>query len=261
MTVPSGSPPFTRAGWQQPEEDVPEDSNWSAVKALIVAAGVSVLVLGITVALLVWLANETKGGPETALSLVFVAAAVVLILVICTLTIVLKRLRLVDGNEAMGLPRGSIRAVISLMLILLFFIAAVFLFNTTRRVPPDVGERRELSGIDEARFASIPTELLYKSTTTVADDGTTTYNVVLLPDPLENQASDDLAKQLITLLGTLVTAVAAFYFGANSVTSALKGQAERVGMLRGDSPGPAPETQRGRRAPPGGSRPRSPGLG
>ena len=33
-------------------------------------------------------------------------------------------------------------------------------------------------------------------------------------------ASDDLAKQLIVLLGTLVTAVASFYFGANSVQSA-----------------------------------------
>ena len=34
-----------------------------------------------------------------------------------------------------------------------------------------------------------------------------------------NPAGDDLAKQLIVLLGTLVTAVSSFYFGANSIAS------------------------------------------
>jgi hypothetical protein len=165
-----------------------------------------------------------KSGPEGALSIMFVAAAVILILVVCTLTIVTKRLGLHDQTEAMGLPRGSIRAIIALMLILLFFIAAIFLFNSTRRVPPVDNELRTLQGVDAARLATIPTEEIRSQTARNAG-GTTVYDVVLLPSPLDNQASDDLAKQLITVLGTLVTAVAAFYFGANSVGGALKGQA------------------------------------
>lgn len=222
------------------ETDVADESpRWSAVKALVAAAIVSSLVLAMTVGLLLLLRGEDgESSPEEALSLVFVAAAVVLILVVCTLTIVMKRLKLVDSREAMGLPRGSIRAVIALMLILLFFIAAVFLFNTTRRIPPAQDELRTLQGIGEARFATIPTELLFDSDRQVAEDGTVTYDVVLTPSPLENQASDDLAKQLITVLGTLVTAIAAFYFGSNSVSSALKGQAEAG--VQADNDGTSP---------------------
>jgi hypothetical protein len=200
---------------------------WSALAALFWAAALSAGMLALIVWLLVRLfAGTQRHGPEITLSLVFVAAAVVLILAVAALTIVLKRLQLVNEDEAMGLPRGSIRAVIALMLILLFFIAAVFLFNTTRRVPPTIDELRTLERIDAARLATIPTELIQRSVVVTAADGTTLYDVTLLPDPMENQAADDLAKQLVTVLGTLVTAVAAFYFGANSVSSALKSQAE-----------------------------------
>lgn len=206
----------------------PEDDKWSAVWALSGGAGLSALILGVTVALLWFLDKETSGGPEEALSLVFVAAAVVLILVVCTLTIVLKRLRLVDDKEAMGLPRGSIRAVIALMLILLFFIAAIFLFNSTRQVPPNADEVRSIEGLDQARFLALPTEIIYRSEQNTNDAGTVTYDVELLPSPLENEASDDLALQLLTVLGTLVTAVAAFYFGSASVSAAVASEREKV---------------------------------
>jgi hypothetical protein len=221
---------------------VEDSKNWSAVGALTWMAVLTALMLVLIALLVVYLSDPGggllpwgrsntsgsgtagKSGPEGALSIMFVAAAVILILVVCTLTIVTKRLGLHDETEAMGLPRGSIRAIIALMLILLFFIAAIFLFNSTRRVPPADNELRTLQGVDAARLATIPTEDIRTQTTRTVG-ATTVYDLVLLPSALDNQASDDLAKQLITVLGTLVTAVAAFYFGANSVGAALKGQA------------------------------------
>jgi membrane protein YdbS with pleckstrin-like domain len=221
-------PPGTTADDQQDE-----NPHWSAVKALVTASIVSCLVLALIVGLLILLGNFASFGPEEALSLVFVAAAVVLILVVCTLTIVLKRLRLTNDGEAMGLPRGSIRAVIALMLILLFFIAAIFLFNSTHRVPPTADELRTLQGVDAARLATIPTDQIQKQVPSTSSKGVTTYTVTLLPSAVENQTSDDLAKQLITVLGTLVTAVAAFYFGANTVGTAAKDTADRVAAAAG----------------------------
>jgi hypothetical protein len=234
-----------RGGSSTPENQQFEDSaRWSAVRALGFSAVMSGVLLILIAFLLVYISDPGAGilpwgredsndvgrqGPEGALSIMFVAAAVILILVVCTLTIVLKRLGLHDPDEAMGLPVGSVRAIIALLLILLFFIAAVFLFNSTRRSPPTQDELRTLQGIDEARFATIPTDLIYDSDQQVAGDGTISYDVVLSPSPLENQASDDLAKQLVTTLATLVTAVAAFYFGAASVSAQHK---ERRG--RGD---------------------------
>lgn len=215
--------------------DRPEDRRWSAVTALVVSAALTVTVLGSLVVLLIWLAQkeeETKSenGPASALSLVFVCAAVVLILVVCTLTIVLKRLRLTDANEAMGLPRGSIRAVIALMLILLFFVAAIFLYNSTRDASGDRTQNRVLRHVSAARFAAIPTESIQSSQARTVR-GVTVYRVVLYPPSANTTTSDDLAKQLITILGTLVTAVAAFYFGANSLKDAATslGQASSPG--------------------------------
>jgi hypothetical protein len=109
------------------------------------------------------------------------------------------------------LPEGSVRAVIALLLILLFFISAIFLYA-------DVGRRetdRVLKGIDAARLASIPTDSI-RSLESVGSGESKTFNVVLLGAD-KNQESRDLAKQLVTTVSTLVVAVAAFYFGTSSV--------------------------------------------
>jgi|GEM_PF-4156337 len=49
----------------------------------------------------------------------------------------------------MGLPRGSVRAVIALLLIMLVFIAAIFLFDSTRA---ESGQR-EFVGISAQQLA------------------------------------------------------------------------------------------------------------
>jgi hypothetical protein len=216
---------------------------WSAVIALALAAAVAGVLLTATVFLLVYLDKSGVNGPEAALSLVFVAAAVVLVLVICTLTIVLRHLRLTTRKEAMGLPSGSIRAVIALMLILLFFIAAIFLFNSTRNPVLDPSQLRKLTGIDAARFAAIPTDTI-QSATQRGSGTTAVWDVVLSPLPRNNRTSDDIAHQLITTVGTLVTAVAAFYFGANTVRSAHRDQADLGGSRA------APPTSPGGGSPP-----------
>jgi hypothetical protein len=120
----------------------------------------------------------------------------------------------------MGLPSGTIRAVIALLLIMLFFIAAIFLFNSTQnQVSTD--QTRPLQGVTAERFATIPLDQI-QSSETREEGETTVYDVVLYQPPVGTTTSDDIAKQLITTIGTLVVAVAAFYFGANSVQAARK---------------------------------------
>lgn len=194
---------------------------WSALLALIVSAVVTVVLLGAIVGMLSLLAQEGGSGPVSALSLVFVAAAVVLVLVMGALAIVFRRLGIANRSEAMGLPAGSVRAVIALMFVLLFFIAAIFLFNSTRDVADPDAPTRTLEGISEERLALIETDQISSLDRNEVGE-TVTYDVTLLPPSASTGTSDDIAKQLVTTLATLVTAVAAFYFGANTVTSATK---------------------------------------
>lgn len=64
-----------------------------------------------------------------------------------------------------------------------------------------------------------------------------------------NPVADDLAKQLLTIMGTLVTAVASFYFGANTVASAQKAAKEGLDA----APPPAIQTINPNILPAGGS--------
>jgi hypothetical protein len=59
--------------------------------------------------------------------------------------------------------------------------------------------------------------------------------VLILSYRSANAASEDFAKQLLVLLGTLMTAITSFYLGAGTATSAVK-----AGSEAGASAGPVP---------------------
>jgi len=139
-----------------------------------------------------------------------VSGAVALLLSLALLVVVLRNLGLTDPRFAVALPEGSIRAVIALLLVLLFFIASVFLYSNGRR---DTGT--VLDPVPRATVDAIPPETLVSVEPSTIDK--TMLRVVRHAD---TAASDDLANKLLTTISTLVVAVAAFYFGANSVQSA-----------------------------------------
>src|SRR5262245_38408174 len=57
--------------------------------------------------------------PENSLPILLVSGAVALLLSIALLVVIMRHQGLTDARFALGLPEGSIRAVIALMLILL----------------------------------------------------------------------------------------------------------------------------------------------
>jgi len=131
----------------------------------------SVLFLGFV--LIVAFARKSLSD-EVAVPLLLVGGIGIFLCAISAVTAVFWRLDLSSKNFALGLPDGSVRAVIALSLILLFAIMSVFLYLNINK----------------------------------------------------NTGATDLAKQLITTLATLVVSLASFYFGANTVASAHKGDTD-----------------------------------
>ena len=156
---------------------------------------------------------ENSFLPENNLPIMLITGTVALLLTVAALVIIFARLDLTRWENPLGLPDGSVRAVIALLLILLFFITAVFLYADVGRNGAD----RVLTGISQVRFDAIPTEQIQDSRQRAV--GTTTVYDVTLTSP-KNQDSRDIAKQLVTTVSTLVVAIAAFYFGSNSVQGA-----------------------------------------
>jgi predicted secreted protein len=97
------------------------------------------------------------------------------------------------------------------MLLVLFAIVSIFLYNSVANGLQQIIPHVTADQLTELR-KQVPVIF------TLAEPGTALFTVHVRTT---NPAGDDLAKQLIVLLGTLVTAVSSFYFGANTVASAV----------------------------------------
>lgn len=84
-------------------------------------------------------ANVTGGKiaeqPQVELPLELIASVLALIGAIAFLVIVFNQLNLTTATEALGLPDGSIRAVIAISLLFLFLIMSVFLYGSVGTAP------------------------------------------------------------------------------------------------------------------------------
>lgn len=178
---------------------------------------------------------------------------------IAAIVSVFRLLGLTNEDQALALPAGSVRALIALVLILLFFLMAVFLYlnvsQTDAQFVEDLTED-QFRRIDPAKI-----ELSIEREVPPEGDATEPRFDVLFRSTLEKSAvAEDMARQLITTIGTLIVAIAAFYFGSGAVSDTRKDMlnAIREGMkandlggegaekaLTGDNPQPPPEGQQG----------------
>jgi hypothetical protein len=183
---------------------------------------VGALVLAIVLCGIFWLL--TRLAPADAggsLPLLAIGGVVVLIFMLATVSMIFSALGLANRDLAMGLPEGSIRAVIALSLIVLFAILSIFLYQSISS-----GGARfkidEMSTADRAEFIRSNVNARdIQSSETKGKPGF--YDVTYRS---ANPASEDFAKQLLVLLGTLMTAITSFYLGAGTVTSAVKAGGE-----------------------------------
>ncbi|MGW4928606.1 hypothetical protein ACWEOH_05565 [Agromyces sp. NPDC004153] len=183
------------------------------------------MVLGFVVilaalALVLWMLSSFNFlNAEVALTLVVVASVMVLILALAAAAIVFNRLGLADQKHAMGLPEGSIRAIIALLLILLFSVVAVFLITNADRAQERVFDKITQRQAEE--FSSDQTILdwdeLPPDDFGEDENGDPFVRLVLQAGP---SPSAEMSQQLLTTLGTLVVAVASFYFGSQVVLTA-----------------------------------------
>jgi hypothetical protein len=142
---------------------------------------------------------------------VMAVLGIAIFLVILTLmAFIFIILNVSNKGEALALPPGSIRAVIALCLVVVFVIFVIFLYNDLANPSP-----RSLEGLSQEQYNKIsPDQILSSSEYTDNTTGQTLYKVELIG--AKSPAAQDLAKQVVTLVGTLMAAVSSFYFGVKA---------------------------------------------
>jgi len=198
--------------------------------------GAIILVVLLTLTTLVayayrFLTFENAGGAEFYLSILLVLSVILLLVFLTFTTVIFKYLGLSDRSQSLGLPEGSIRAVIALSLILIFMTSSILLYEEVEKHSgPAVYNS---TNITQDQLDLIPRDEVVYIQRTIVQNNTTLFNVGRTME--KSRAGEDIAKQIITTVSTLVVAVAGFYFGSKAVGGA-GGNVSAVPVIRSINP-------------------------
>lgn len=160
-----------------------------------------------------WLRVQRAFRPEIVLPVLLIAGVIALVAVITILVLLLSQLGLSNGSEALGLPSGSISAVLALLLLLLFAVIAIYLYgDLAQRGQPTVSR-----GLSTEEVQVLPAAQI-QSINARQEGKERVFDVVL--EGGAGQDSRDLANQIVTTAATLAVAIVGFYFGTKSLASA-----------------------------------------
>ena len=195
------------------------------------------LFLVLLIILTIWGITEPDDGGK--LVFWFLLALVITILTLCIITAVFHILHTHKEGEdphaefALGLPAGSVRALIALSLLTGFICVSAYLYNSISKpsVVTSYVDQTALLQLKEVLKVDTIDAVYAIDTVLVVEDSVTTrlptremvtpvmYKVEHSVGP--NEAAKDFALQLLTILGGLVTAVSSFYFGAKTTQQSL----------------------------------------
>lgn len=212
----------------------------SAAKQFSKGFGASVLLIILPCLLLYLGFKEANEAPLIGLPAMAILGIMLLFGSLALVATLFAKLKLTDPAQALALPEGSIRATIALSLIVLFAIISIMLFQSTGKpyVIRDLSysSQNEMLKLGSPQvLAVVPLACSAGGTTCTAEERTYDVHVVATsPDAL------DLAKQLLVLIGTLMTSVTSFYFASRATAQAL---APRLVQTPPSEPGEEAEAQ------------------
>ena len=197
----------------------------TAIQSVMLLVSLAALT-GLPALTIVLTTNALKSGgaflPEIVLPVVLIVGLISLLAVLVSLVAVYRRFDLVDPKSPLGMPAGSIQAVIALSLILIFAIVGVYLHGISGRT-----EDRTTTGMTRAQVDALPPNSIVRIHVRRDKKFDVKRRV-----PTETEQQDDISKQLLTTISTLVVAVAGFYFGSKTVkeaTESVRGRREDGG--------------------------------
>ena len=166
--------------------------------------------------------SKFDSAPAVGLPMLAIFGIMILLGALVLTSTLFARLGLDDRTQALALPEGSIRAVIALSLIVLFAIISIMLFQA-------ISKPLEIAGLTEAEKLEFvkerPNDVVAVIPSCDAGVGVSrvcSYTVFVQLPP--GRESTDLAKQLLILIGTLMTSVTSFYFASRTGDSGVLGR-------------------------------------
>lgn len=178
--------------------------------------------------------------PAVGLPILAIFGIMILFGALALISALFANLDLSDPSQALALPEGSIRAAIALALIVLFAIISIMLYQS-------VSKPYVITGLKEPEKSAMVSDPLNRVIAVVPEACATPPAAAgaasaaaggtpetCAPENLRfsvhvrqpaGQESTDLAKQLLILIGTLMTSVTSFYFASRATEPKRKDEA------------------------------------
>lgn len=163
--------------------------------------------------------NTQNISDTVSLPILIIGGVLLLIGVLAIVSLSFALFGLANKKYALGLPKGSMNAVIALSLIVIFAIFSIYLFVVLNGGA--IAHNDNLTQDEETAFVSYleksygPDAIVSKGKDSVhSTDTAPRYEVYY--NEQATLVAIDFAKQLLILLGTLVASVSSFYFGAST---------------------------------------------
>lgn len=185
--------------------------------------GVFLLLVGIVVVTIMFCAviYLFQGlAASTSLPVITVLGIVSLLLCLSGISYVFVQANLQDKTQALGLPPGSIQAVIALSLIVIFSILSVFVLTT-------VGDA-ELRRLTHLTAADRDSQIQKLGTNFAGWQPEADGKFTIYVKDSVAESRNDIGKQLIVLIGTLMTSAVSFYFGTRATVAGTVAGTDRV---------------------------------
>ncbi|MDH6260679.1 hypothetical protein [Bradyrhizobium sp. BR13661] len=161
--------------------------------------------------------------PTNSLGSAALAGTAILAIGLVALIVLSRAVGIVEPTSALGLPPGSIRALLALGLAIVFVSVASWvlggLFDPTGRAISSV--QMQKSEVEAFRKNYPDREYIIGETSVPVQTGSPT-EVVVKVYLKQDQGMLDMAKQILTISATVLVTVVGFYFGSNSSSEALK---------------------------------------
>jgi hypothetical protein len=223
-----------------------------------VATGIVIMLVALGVlAFILWVIDYLvpahdfwiPGRVEMQMGLFVALAATVLMVVLAAMAIIYQRLGLDNKDQALGLPQGSVRSLIALLLLVGFVIITIYLFRVVSESNVDKIEHVTQAQLDAFKNRLVAAQIVpskadkqqakadkqqakadeqqakadeqqakadeqqAKADQQQAKTSKELYDIWVTV-PRNDTATERFAQQIFTALLTLVTAVSSFYFGS-----------------------------------------------
>jgi hypothetical protein len=196
-------------------------SNWNTTLVFIavIATGAALLVI---IAGVIYMSFRNGGvGNFASIATLILVGLAAFIGIMNILSLTANWLQMVDPKQPFGLPEGTVRAILTMAFIVLVGVLTSYMLSNSQR--PSFSEKplivargvpHAAATVLEQRFTAEGVVAVIKDPVNPAvKDAPETYTVSFYPRA-DYRQSDEVAKQVLTILSTILAAMIGFYFGA-----------------------------------------------